>query len=160
MGLCIIKGLEVFFLIIVIPAVLSSCKTTFLEACAGLRFPPPEAGGRFSRRELIEPHPVGASPNSDISLANAPPNSLIEVTLTQAVLVGLSNNKYVPGAKAQSLRSRAHRKQVERAAFRPYGQIQALEKSRQRSDYYTGTKGIQGFSRGCAVSSYRNHGRF
>ena len=77
-------------------------------------------------------------PNSDISLANAPPNSLIEVTLTQAVLVGLSNNKSFQVQRLKpSITSTSE--QVERSAFDPTIRS-TLEKSRQRSDYYTVTK--------------------
>ncbi len=133
LGLRIIKGLKVFFLIIVIPAVLSSCKTTFWKPALDYAFPPKP--GTVQQKGVNESHPVGASPNSDISLANAPPNSLIEVTLTQAVLVGLSNNKsfHVQRIKP-SITSTAE--QVERAAFDPTVRS-ALEKSRKRSDYYT-----------------------
>ena len=136
MGLCIIKGLKVFFLIIVIPAVLSSCKTTFWKPALDYAFPPKP--GTVQQKGVNEPHPVGASPNSDISLANAPPNSLIEVTLTQAVLVGLSNNKSFQVQRLKpSITSTSE--QVERSAFDPTIRS-TLEKSRQRSDYYTVTK--------------------
>ena len=136
MGLRIIKGLKVFFLIIVIPAVLSSCKTTFWKPALDYAFPPKPAA--VQQKGVNEPHPVGASPNSDISLANAPPNSLIDVTLTQAVLVGLSNNKSFQVQRLKpSITSTSE--QVERAAFDPTLRS-TLEKSRQRSDYYTVTK--------------------
>ena len=136
MGLRIIKGLKVFFLIIVIPAVLSSCKTTFWKPALDFAFPPKP--GTVQQKGVNEPHPVGAVPNSDISLANAPPNSLIEVTLTQAVLVGLSNNKSFQVQRLKpSITSTSE--QVERSAFDPTIRS-TLEKSRQRSDYYTVTK--------------------
>ena len=136
MGLRIIKGLKVFFLIIVIPAVLSSCKTTFWKPALDFAFPPKP--GTVQQKGVNEPHPVGASPNSDISLANAPPNSLIEVTLTQAVLVGLSNNKSFQVQRLKPSITSAS-EQVERSAFDPTIRS-TLEKSRQRSDYYTVTK--------------------
>jgi outer membrane protein TolC len=136
LGLRIIKRLAALGLILVIPAVLSSCKTTFWKPALDFAFPPKP--GTVQQKGVNGPPPVGASPNSDISLANAPPNSLIEVTLTQAVLVGLSNNKSFQVQRLKpSITSTSE--QLERSAFDPTIRS-TLEKSRQRSDYYTVTK--------------------
>ncbi len=136
MGLGIIKRLAAFGLILVIPAVLSSCKTTLWRPLLDYAFPAKPAA--VQQMGANEPNPSGGAPNSDISLANAPPGSLIEVTLTQAVLVGLSNNKTF---QVQRLKPpiTSTGEQVERSLFDPVVRS-TLEKSRERSDYYTDTK--------------------
>ena len=74
--------------------------------------------------------------DSLVSAANSDGN--VEITLSQAILVGLQNNKVFQVDKLKPpITSSAE--EVERAAFDPVGRT-ALEKSRLRSDFYTVNK--------------------
>lgn len=62
----------------------------------------------------------------------------VEITLSQAILVGLTNNKVFQVEKLKPPITSSG-EEVERAAFDPVGRV-VLEKSRQRSDFYTVNK--------------------
>ena len=80
--------------------------------------------------------------DSLVSAANSDGN--VEITLSQAILVGLQNNKVFQVDKLKPpITSSAE--EVERAAFDPVVRT-ALEKSRLRSDFYTVNKDVTGLS--------------
>lgn len=136
LGLRKVKCIALVLLIIAVPAVLSSCKSVFWKPLMDYAFPAKQTAVANNPGKEIPPS--SPDPKTDVSLANAPPNSLIEVTLTQAVLVGLSNNKSFQVQRLKpSIASTYER--VERSAFDPLVRSN-VDKSRQRSDYYTITR--------------------
>ena len=96
--------------------------------------------------------------DSLVSAANSDGN--VEITLSQAILVGLQNNKVFQVDKLKPpITSSAE--EVERAAFDPVVRA-ALEKSRLRSDFYTVNKDFKasaGFDGKATLISSLREGR-
>jgi outer membrane protein len=131
-----INRFVILLLFCLAPALLSSCILSFRKPLVDFVWPAKTASPNPQNSDCKQSAQVG--PITSEFLAAAPPDGLLELTLSEAIMVGLENNRALQVGKLNPPITGAS-EQSERAAFDPVARA-LLEKSRQRSDFFTVNK--------------------